>query len=597
MCFSVIFRVIGPNQEFVFLTYNETLVRITHVASGLRKVGLNPKDFVGVYLPNCMEFFITQHACNTQSMACVPLYETLGSEAMEHILNQAQLSVVICSGKKLGTLVNPDYKLECLRTVILLGEASEEDKAKAADRKIEIFTFEAVEKMGEETPVDDTPPNPDDIAVVCYTSGTTGKPKGAMLSHGNLTAELSGLRFVTEDMFPPGTEKVHLSFLPMAHILEQIVQAWCYSHGGTMGFFRGDVKLLLDDVQALRPTLFVAVPRLLNRMYDTIMNTVNSSGKVKRAIFNKAMKSKKAALAKGVIRRDTIWDKLVFKKIQMRLGGRVRAVATGAAPIADHVLTFARCAFGCPVTQGYGQSECCGAATSSLKGDSDPGHVGIPLACSRIKLMPVPEMNYVEENNEGEVCIKGANVFKGYLNDKVKTEEAIDGEGWLHTGDIGRWNANGTLSIIDRKKDIFKLAQGEYVAPEKVEMSYGRAPLVGQVFVHGDSLQSACVGVIVPDETTAPQWAREHGASTDLAELCQNDEFRAAVFAEVTAAGKDGGLKSFEQVKAIHLHPEPFTAENGLVTPTFKLKRPQLRGKFGEQISDMYKSLGEAAPK
>ncbi|KAG8537228.1 hypothetical protein GDO81_024878, partial [Engystomops pustulosus] len=171
------------------------------------------------------------------------------------------------------------------------------------------------------------------------------------------------------------------------------------------------------------------------------------------------------------------------------MGGRVRVMVTGAAPISENVLSFLRAALGSQIFEAYGQTECGAGCSFSTPGDWTAGHVGAPLPCNLLKLVDVTDMNYFSSNGEGEVCIKGSNVFKGYLKDPEKTAEAIDEEGWLHTGDIGKWLPNGTLKIIDRKKNIFKLAQGEYIAPEKIENVYGRSAPVAQVFVHGDSLR------------------------------------------------------------------------------------------------------------
>ncbi|KAK3856812.1 hypothetical protein Pcinc_036893, partial [Petrolisthes cinctipes] len=192
---------------------------------------------------------------------------------------------------------------------------------------------------------------------------------------------------------------------------------------------------------------------------------------------------------------------------------------------------------------------------------------------------------------QGEVCIKGSNVFKGYFKDPAKTKEAIDGNGWLHTGDIGQWLPNGTLKIIDRKKHIFKLSQGEYIAPEKVENIYMRSRYVAQVFVHGESLKSSVVAIVVPEVEAVKEWAREQDIPGTLSVLCANPHVKQLVMDDITNLGKNAGLKSFEQAKDIYLHPDLFSEQNGLLTPTLKSKRPQLKKYFTPQIDDMYLKL------
>ncbi|GAA6087865.1 long-chain-fatty-acid--CoA ligase 5 [Tachysurus ichikawai] len=200
-------------------------------------------------------------------------------------------------------------------------------------------------------------------------------------------------------------------------------------------------------------------------------------------------------------------------------------------------------------------------------------------------------MNYFASNNEGEVCIKGKNVFCGYLNDPEKTAEALDQDGWLHTGDIGKWLPNGVLKIIDRKKNIFKLAQGEYIAPEKIENVYIRCGTVAQLFVHGDSLQSCLVAIVVPDAETLPGLAEKLGVKGSFKELCKNQQIKKVILSDLVKLGRDAGLKSFEQVKDLHLHSEQFTIENGLLTPTLKAKRGDLGKFFKNEIENLYAKL------
>lgn len=213
------------------------------------------------------------------------------------------------------------------------------------------------------------------------------------------------------------------------------------------------------------------------------------------------------------------------------------------------------------------------------------------MPCNWIKLVDVEEMNYMAAKGEGEVCVKGPNVFQGYLKDPAKTAEALDKDGWLHTGDIGKWLPNGTLKIIDRKKHLFKLAQGEYIAPEKIENIYVRSELVAQVFVYGESLQAFLIAIVVPDFETLGPWAQKRGLEGSIEELCRNKAVKKAILDDMVRLGKEAGLKSFEQVKDIALHPELFSIDNGLLTPTMKAKRPELRNYFRSQIDELYSTI------
>ncbi|NXK54924.1 ACSL1 ligase, partial [Chauna torquata] len=238
--------------------------------------------------------------------------------------------------------------------------------------------------------------------------------------------------------------------------------------------------------------------------------------------------------------------------------------------------------------EGYGQTECTAGCSLSMPGDWTAGHVGAPMSCNIIKLVDVQEMNYLAAKGEGEVCVKGPNVFRGYLKDPEKTAEALDKDGWLHTGDIGKWLPNGTLKIIDRKKHIFKLAQGEYIAPEKIENVYLRSEALAQVFVHGESLQAFLIAVVVPDPETLRKWAKKKGVEGSYEELCKNKDVKKHILEDMVKIGKEAGLKSFEQVKEIIMHTEMFSVENGLLTPTLKARRPELRKYFQSQINELY---------
>ncbi|XP_071670874.1 long-chain-fatty-acid--CoA ligase 6 isoform X5 [Patagioenas fasciata] len=557
-----------PKQPYQWLSYKEVAERAEALGSGLLQQGCKPstKQFIGVFAQNRPEWIISELACYTYSMVVVPLYDTLGPGAIRYIVNTADISTVICDKpEKARILLDHVERRETpgLSSIILMDAFEKELVERGRRCGVRIQAMQEVEDCGRESRHVPVPPRPEDLSIVCFTSGTTGNPKGAMLTHGNVVADFSGFLKVTESVV--------------------------YCHGGRIGFFQGDIRLLSDDMKALRPTIFPVVPRLLNRMYDKIFSQADTS--LKRWILEFAAKRKKAEVRNGIIRNDSLWDKLFFNKIQASLGGCVRMIVTGAAPASPTVLGFLRAALGCQVYEGYGQTECTAGCTFTTPGDWTSGHVGAPLPCNLIRLKDVEELNYFASKGEGEICVKGPNVFKGYLKDEEKTREALDQEGWLHTGDIGKWLPNGTLKIIDRKKHIFKLAQGEYIAPEKIENIYIRSDPVAQIYVHGDSLQAFLVGIVVPDSEVMPGWAKKRGFDGTYEELCKNKELQRAIMEDMVRLGKESGLHSFEQVKAIYIHSDMFSVQNGLLTPTFKAKRPELRDYFKKQIEELYSSI------
>uniref|UniRef100_A0A7N6F5X4 Long-chain-fatty-acid--CoA ligase n=1 Tax=Anabas testudineus TaxID=64144 RepID=A0A7N6F5X4_ANATE len=569
-----------PNQPYKWISYKEVMARAEHLGSGLLHQGCkpNPNQFIGVFAQNRPEWIISELACYTYSMVVVPLYDTLGPDAIRFIINTADISTVICDKvEKAQVLLENVERKETpgLKRIILMDafDSALEERGRS---------YVGEDKMG-------LPPAPDDLSIVCFTSGTTGNPKGVMLSHGNVIADFAGFLKVTDKVIFPNQDDCLISFLPLAHMFERLIEAVVYCHGGRIGFYQGDIRLLPDDMKALRPTIFPVVPRLLNRMYDKIFSQANSQWK--RWLLNFAAKRKGAEVSCGVIRNDSIWDKIFFSRIQNSLGGRLRMIITGAAPTSPSVLGFLRAALGCQVYEAYGQTECTAGCTYTTPGDWTTGHVGAPLPCNLIKLVDVPEKNYFASKGEGEVCVKGPNVFKGYLKDPERTAETLDPDGWLHTGDIGKWLPNGTLKIIDRKKHIFKLAQGEYISPEKIENIYIRSEPVAQLYVHGDSLQSCLVGIVVPDPEVMPEWAKKKGILGTYKDLCKNTELKKAIIDDLVRLGKASGLHSFEQVKNIYIHSEMFSIENGLLTPTLKAKRPELKEYFKDKIEQLYSSI------
>ncbi|XP_062045773.1 long-chain-fatty-acid--CoA ligase 6 isoform X7 [Lepus europaeus] len=562
-----------PKQPYQWLSYQEVVDRAEFLGSGLLRHNCkaSTEQFIGVFAQNRPEWIIAELACYTYSMVVVPLYDTLGPGAIRYIINTADISTVIVDkAQKAGLLLEHVEKKETpgLKLIILMEPFEEALRERGKKCGVLLKSMRAVEDCGQENHCAPVPPRPDDLSIVCFTSGTTGNPKGAMLTHGNVVADFSGFLKVTEKVIFPRQDDVLISFLPLAHMFERVIQSVVYCHGGRVGFFQGDIRLLSDDMKALCPTIFPVVPRLLNRMYDKIFSQADSP--IKRWLLEFAAKRKQAEVRSGIVRNDSIWDELFFKKIQASLGGCVRMIVTGAAPASPTVLGFLRAALGCQVYEGYGQTECTAGCTFTTPGDWTSGHVGAPLPCNHIKLVDVEELNYWTCKGEGEICVRGPNVFKGYLKDQNRTKEALDSDGWLHTGDIGKW------------------LPGEYVAPEKIENIYIRSEPVAQIYVHGDSLKAFLVGVVVPDPEVMPTWAQKRGIEGTYTQLCINKELKKAILEDLVRLGKESGLHSFEQVKAIHIHSDMFSVQNGLLTPTLKAKRPELREYFKKQIEELY---------
>ena len=513
----------------------------------------------------------------------------------------------MASADKIKNLLKIAPKLPTIKTIISMDPIKEELRKTAEDAGIELLGFESVESKGAAQRAKPCPPSPLDLCTICYTSGTTGKPKGVMLPHRAILSDsssclsLAGFGDKTggeRQIFKLTSDDVHLSYLPLAHIFERIVFTALSAVGASIGFYQGDTLKIIEDVLELKPTLFVSVPRLLNKVYDKVLQGVEQKGGISKALFNFAYQSKLENLHNYGELHHWFWDRLVFKTIQQRLGGRIRAILSGAAPLSPEVMDFLRVCFACEVFEGYGQTETSAGTTITIRGDWTTGHIGVPTPANEIKLVDVSEMDYTSKDipyPRGEICVRGLNCFTGYYKDEEKTRETIDDDGWVHSGDIGMWDARGRLVIIDRKKNIFKLSQGEYVAPEKIEAVLCKNAFVQQTFVYGNSLRSACVAIIVPYKEQLMNWASEESIEGSFEEVCKNAKAIEKIEQEIMKFGRTGSndLKGFEIPRKVCLEPEVFTVENNLLTPKFSLKRFEAEKRFKDQIEAMYESLSE----
>lgn len=584
----------GAPGKYVWESYNQIFERAKNCGAALRKLQLPDRANVGFFSVNRAEWVILEQGCFMYRYQTVPLYDTLGQESMVFIIEQTEMQMAGVTKDKVATLVQLKSKIPTLKTLVIFNAVDSSDLKEAHDAGFEALTFAQFEALGKEAPLPVEPPKRDDIATICYTSGTTGLPKGVVLTHANMVSFCSAVVRLRERgrMYDFTDTDVYISYLPLAHIFERACQVVIIYHGGRIGFYQGETLKLMDDVLELRPTVFVSVPRLYNRIYDKINATIAERGGVAKKLFDVAFSSKKSSLAHGS-NTHWLWDRIVFSKVQAKLGGRIRILLTGAAPISPKVMDFLRICFACDVYEGYGQTETTAAVTITDKFDFSSGHVGVPTPHNEIKLVDLPHLNYLTTDKpfpRGEICIRGFNCFHQYYKDPERTKETVNGDGWVRTGDVGMFDAKGRLAVIDRAKNIFKLAQGEYVAPEKVENVLQSHPLVQQAFVTGNSMQGFLVGIIVPDSEMFPKWAKANGFhdTEDFVEVCGSASASKALLKVLSDHGKAHDLKGFEVVKAIHIEPQPFSVENNLLTPTFKLKRHDAQRRYQQEVDVLY---------
>jgi long-chain acyl-CoA synthetase len=609
--------------KFVWLTYSQIAALQDQIGAAIVKLGLAPKDtkgglngMVGLYSKNRYEWVVAEHGAFSQNLVTVPLYDTLGAEAVAFIVNQTSMTTVFCSAAEVPKIISfkkdpaTSDRMKSLVNVIVFEVPTSETRTKATEAGVTLYSFDEVLATGKANPIPHSPPGPDDIATICYTSGTTGDPKGALLTHRNLVAAAAGANYAGLGI---NNRDIYLSYLPLAHVFERLVQVAMWYAKAAVGFYQGDTLKLVEDLKELRPTVFCSVPRLYNRFYDRIISGAKAAGGLKASLFAKAYAAKQQGLSRNNELNHWLWDKLVFSKLAARLGlDRCRVMATGSAPIAAHVLEFLRIVFRAKVIEGYGQTECGGVATvTPIELQNRVGNVGGPLPYNEIKLVSIPEMGYkwtdtvhgadAKSNNpgiecagRGEVCYRGLNVFKGYYLDPARTAEAIDSDGWLHSGDIGIWDATGSLRIVDRAKAMFKLSQGEYVAPEKIENICLKSSFIAQIFVYGDSLHSTLVGVVVPNIDNLRTWAKDNGKSDTAtpAEISADPAVKKLILEDMGRVCKEAKLAGFEMVKAITLEPVAWTPDD-LLTPSFKLKRADAKKKYADVVDTLYITLDD----
>lgn len=595
----------AKGEPFVFKTYNEVYQRILKFARGVHEfIEMDETDqmrLMGLMGTNHTDWFVAEMACTCQSGTTVPVYNTTPQEVLEHLFTENGCAVIVCDGPSVARLVAAKSNIARLKLVIVYGETTEEHKSAVENAGMSFMTFDQVVQKGESKSVELIPPTPETIFSFIFTSGSTGMPKGALLSHAAQTNTIIGVYYNLKQCgldIKPGD--YHLSYLPSAHVMERGIQTNIYFYGGAVAFFQGSRELLLDDLKTLRPTLWPSVPRLLNLIYDQIMNKVKTTSKLKQSLFNKALAAKVAGLRNGKLNHK-IWDALVFKKIKKSLGlDRCKYIVTGSAPIAAPVLDFYRAAFGIPVVEGYGATETCACAAVTHPYHFSSEHVGGPTPVNELKLVSIPEMNYLVTDDKhngmvvrgrGEICVRGRCLMNEYYRNPEATAKAIDKDGWYHTGDVGCVLPNGTFKIFDRVGNVFKLSIGEYVAPEKTENVCCRSEFVTAMFAHGDTLHPRMVAVVVPDPAAGERWAKENGIEfTNMKDLCANKDFHKAVLTHLDKVARKEGLQSFEIPKEIHLEPEPFSVDT-VLTPTFKMQRKRALEYYAKPIESMMATI------
>ncbi|KAJ2360044.1 long-chain fatty acid-CoA ligase [Coemansia sp. RSA 2610] len=466
------------------------------------------------------------------------------------------------------------------------------EKVKA---KFDVHTMDEVRELGKRNAVERQEPAAEDIALVMYTSGSTGKPKGVLISHQGVMAVAGGIhKFIAP--FIDYSQDIILSYLPLSHVLAFFVDVYCMYSGIRIGY--GTPRTLTDesvrecqgDIKELRPMVMMGVPQVWNTIRAGMLKQVNKSSWLVRKLFYNAVELKNTL--RGHHLPHSFMDSIVFKKTREATGGRLKFVITGGAPINHNVQKLMNAAL-CPMIQGFGMTEASGLLSVQLPDDPTFNNVGAPCPSVEMKLVDVPEAKYFAKDGKGEIWVRGPSVFKGYLDNDELTRETVTEDGWLKTGDIGQWTEQGQLSIIDRKKNLIKLATGEYIALEALESTYKNSLYIHNICVFADSRMSQPCAIVNIDENQIAQMADNAGIHyNNPSEIATNQEFVHTVLADLQHVAKQNGLSKLETLVAIRIDSELWSPENDLLTPAQKLKRADIRDHNQAKLDDMYAQMG-----
>ncbi|XP_077248832.1 long chain acyl-CoA synthetase 9 isoform X2 [Tasmannia lanceolata] len=593
---------------YEWLNYAQAFESVCSFSSGLVKLGHGKEERAAIFADTRAEWFIALQGCFRRNITVVTIYASLGEEALAHSLNETEVSTVICGRKELKKLLDISGQLDTVKRVIYMDDDGISTEASSLGRSTswEITSFLDVERLGRENPVDADLPVSADIAVIMYTSGSTGLPKGVMMTHGNILSTVAAVMTIVPGL---GSKDIYLAYLPLAHVLELAAENVIVAVGSAIGY--GSPLTLTDtsnkikrgtkgDASVLGPTLMTAVPAILDRVRDGVRKKVDTKGGLSKRLFDIAYSRRLSAMngswfgACGL--EKILWNFLVFGKVRAILGGHIRFLLSGGAPLSGDTQRFINICLGAPIGQGYGLTETCAGGTFSEHDDTSVGRVGAPLPCSFVKLIDWLEGGYLIKDSpmpRGEIVIGGPNVTIGYFKNEEKTNEVykVDERGmlWFYTGDIGQFHSDGCLEIIDRKKDIVKLQHGEYVSLGKVEAVLLVSPYVDSIMLHADPFHSYCVALVVPSQHALEDWALKHGIGfSDFSDLCQKEETMKEVHGSLVKASKNAKLEKFEIPAKIKLLPDAWTPETGLVTAALKIKREVVKKAFAEDLTKLY---------
>jgi long-chain acyl-CoA synthetase len=559
------------------ITHFELARQVHHAALGLLELGITTGDRVAILAANCPEWAIADYACLTACCADVPVYPTLPANQVAYVLKDSgACAAFVADEEQCRKILAHRESLPMLKHIITFEEASTPDamslreliqRGAAAESRYPNYRETACSLDRES------------LATLIYTSGTTGDPKGVMLTHHNITSNvLAGLKVIEI-----GPDDSCLSLLPLSHSFERMAGHYIMFHAGTTINYAESIEQVPTNLLEVKPTIVLSVPRLFEKIYARVLENAMAGGSVKRRIFFWARNSAEAwadtklageRITLGLAAKKKLADKLVFAKLQARTGGRIRFFVSGGAPLSPEIARFFYAA-GIPILEGYGLTE-----TAPLISVN-------PLEAPRLGTVgPTVPGVHVKVAHDGEIFVRGPNVMQGYYRKPEATTEAINSDGWFHTGDIGELDEHGYIKITDRKKDIIVTAGGKNIAPQPIENMVKTNKFVLNAVMVGDRRKFPII-LVVPDADAVKRWATERRITVVSDKLLSHPDIVAMVEREVM--GKLRDLASYEMPRKVLIVERDFTIQAGELTPTLKVKRQVVEQKYREQIEAAYR--------
>lgn len=559
------------NGVWTGVSTHEFLDQAMQLSKVLIHIGVQAGDRIAVSSTNRVEWNILDVAVQQTGAVLVPLYPTIAAKDYGYILNDCSANFMFVGSQEIAEKIN-----EVRPQLANLKDVYSFDSIDGITSWNVLFELnhEVSEAMVNER-MDSVKGS--DMVTIIYTSGTTGNPKGVMLSHHNVLSNV----LACEEPIPADQHSKVLSFLPVCHIYERMLH-YLYMYIGASIYFAESMETIGENIREVQPDVFSAVPRLIEKVYDKIISKGEELTGVKKSLFfwavSLAEKFEQTGKSKWYYLKLSIARKLIFKKWQEALGGRVRAIASGSAALQPRLARIFLAA-GIPILEGYGMTETSPVITvNSFQRGIRFGTVGALIDDVEVKIA-----------SDGEILVKGPNVMLGYYNNEEATKEVFNEDGYLKTGDIGEFIENKFLKITDRKKEIFKTSGGKYVVPQAIENSLKESRFIEQAMVVGEN-QKFPAAFIIPDFEFIRAWANRHGFSFEQfsnVEIAKNEEVWARINQEVDKVNEQ--LGNWEQIKKVSVLPKPFTIDGNELTPTLKLKRKVILEKYSKEFDEIYK--------